>query len=100
MTTASVIAPAVLFEDLDLEPAKEETPKPPIVPPPTLTGQAGTPLAHARGSETRASLSEPRPSGSGNPLAHARGPETRAFGSGNPLAHARGSETRPFGSGS
>ncbi len=54
MTTASVIAPAVLFEELDLEPAKEETPKPPIVPPPTLTGQAGTPLAHARGSETRA----------------------------------------------
>ena len=33
-TTASVIAPAVLFEELELEPAKEETPKPPIVPPP------------------------------------------------------------------
>jgi TldD protein len=59
ITTASVIAPAVLFEDLELEPAKEETPKPPIVPPPALTGQPGTkPLADAR-------VSEPRPSGSG-----------------------------------
>src|SRR3984885_7207858 len=62
MTTASVIAPAVLFEELELQPVKEETPKPPIVPPPALTGQssaaARTPLAHARGSE-------PRPSGSG-----------------------------------
>ena len=48
-TTAAVIAPAVLFEELELEPAKEETLKPPIVPPPALTG----------------SISEPRPSGSG-----------------------------------
>jgi hypothetical protein len=39
-TTASVISPAVLFEELELEPAKEENPKPPIVPPPALTGQA------------------------------------------------------------
>jgi len=62
MTTASVIAPAVLFEELELQPVKEETPKPPIVPAPALTGQASatarTPLAHARASE-------PRPSGSG-----------------------------------
>jgi len=43
--TASVIAPAVLFEELELEPAKGETPKPPIVPPPALTGQ---PPASAR----------------------------------------------------
>jgi TldD protein len=64
-TTASVISPAVLFEELELQPGKEETPKPPIVPPPTLTGQLATPLAHAR-------VSEPRPSGSG-PLADARG---------------------------
>jgi TldD protein len=42
MTTASVIAPAVLFEELELEPAKEETPKPPIVPPPALTGKPST----------------------------------------------------------
>jgi TldD protein len=54
ITTASIVAPAVLFEELELEPAKEETPKPPIVPPPTLTSQpAKNPLAHARGSETQ-----------------------------------------------
>jgi TldD protein len=35
--TASIVAPAILFEELEMEPAKEETPKPPIVPPPTLT---------------------------------------------------------------
>ena len=38
-TTSAVIAPAVLFEELELEPAKEETLQPPIVPPPALTGQ-------------------------------------------------------------
>ncbi len=43
-TTSSVVAPAVLFEELELEPAKEETPKPPIVPPPALTGQVREPL--------------------------------------------------------
>jgi TldD protein len=43
-TSASVIAPAVLFEELELEPAKEEAPQPPIVPPPTLTGQILKPL--------------------------------------------------------
>jgi hypothetical protein len=48
ISTAAVIAPAVLFEELELEPAKEETPKPPIVPAPTL------------------GLSGPRPSGSGS----------------------------------
>lgn len=36
-TTADVIAPAILFEEMELEPAKQETPKPPIVPPPPLT---------------------------------------------------------------
>jgi TldD protein len=54
-TTASVIAPAVLFEELELEPKMEETPQPPIVPPPTLTGQPST--------SARAG-SNPRPSGS------------------------------------
>ncbi len=44
-TTSSVIAPAVLFEELELEPIKEETPKPPIVPPPSLTGQSALPRA-------------------------------------------------------
>jgi len=71
-TTASIVAPAVLFEELELEPAKEETPKPPIVPPPTLTGagQPANPLAHARGSVTASqpvAKAEPRPSGSGQP---------------------------------
>lgn len=37
MTTASVIAPSVIFEELELAPVEEETPKPPIVPPPTLS---------------------------------------------------------------
>ncbi len=36
-TTSSVIAPAVLFEEMELEPGKEETLKPPMVPPPPLT---------------------------------------------------------------
>ncbi len=36
ISTASVIAPAVLFEELELAPIEEETPKPPIVPPPSL----------------------------------------------------------------
>jgi TldD protein len=55
-TTASVIAPAVLFEELELQPAKEETPKPPIVPPPALTGQVAaqktTNRAATKGSGT------------------------------------------------
>jgi hypothetical protein len=59
ITTASVIAPAVLLEELELEPAKEETPKPPIVPPPPLTGQPTS--ARKR--------SEPRPLGSGKQTA-------------------------------
>jgi hypothetical protein len=35
-TSASVIAPSILFDELELEPVQEETPKPPIVPPPPL----------------------------------------------------------------
>jgi PmbA/TldA metallopeptidase C-terminal domain len=38
ITSASVIAPAVLFDELELEPIQEEIPKPPIVPPPPLSG--------------------------------------------------------------
>jgi hypothetical protein len=38
LTTASVIAPAVLFDELELEPIQEDVPKPPLVPPPSLTG--------------------------------------------------------------
>ncbi|HTB20891.1 MAG TPA: metallopeptidase TldD-related protein [Bryobacteraceae bacterium] len=56
-TTASIIAPAMLFEELELQPAKEETPQPPIVPPPTLTGQP---------SKSARTISGPRRSGSGS----------------------------------
>ncbi|HEV2689960.1 MAG TPA: metallopeptidase TldD-related protein [Bryobacteraceae bacterium] len=38
VTTASVIAPAVLFDELEFEPVQEDTPKPPVVPPPPLGG--------------------------------------------------------------
>jgi hypothetical protein len=72
--TAAVISPAVLFEEMELEPAKEETPKPPIVPPPALNGSStasapskpgadARPLARARDSAP----AEPRLSRSGNP---------------------------------
>ena len=37
-TSVSVIAPSLLFDELELEPTEEETPKPPIVPPPPLGG--------------------------------------------------------------
>jgi len=40
-TTSSIIAPAILFEELELEPSKQETPKPPIVAAPTLSARAG-----------------------------------------------------------
>jgi hypothetical protein len=33
----SVAAPSVLFEDLELEPANDDLPKPPVVPPPPLS---------------------------------------------------------------
>jgi len=47
ITTASVIAPAVLFEEMELAPVEEEKPQPPIVPapplgaPPVTTAAAG-----------------------------------------------------------
>jgi hypothetical protein len=50
ITTSSVIAPAVLFEELELAPVQEETPKPPIVPAPVLTGLPST-TAAARGKQ-------------------------------------------------
>jgi TldD protein len=39
ITNASVIAPAVLFDELEFEPIQEEVPKPPIVPPPLVGGE-------------------------------------------------------------
>ena len=38
VTNASVIAPGILFDELELEPMQQEVPKPPIVPPPPLSG--------------------------------------------------------------
>ena len=38
VTNASVIAPGILFDELEFEPVQQEVPKPPIVPPPPLTG--------------------------------------------------------------
>jgi hypothetical protein len=59
VTTASVIAPAMLFDELELEPIHEDVPKPPIVPPPPLSGSRkavnevprAQPLANGLGSE-------------------------------------------------
>jgi TldD protein len=53
ITTASVIAPALLFEELELAPVQEETPKPPIVPPPPLGGQVPTTAGAASGGQGR-----------------------------------------------
>ncbi|HME06129.1 MAG TPA: metallopeptidase TldD-related protein [Bryobacteraceae bacterium] len=36
VTNAAVIAPGVLFDELELEPNQQDVPKPPIVPPPPL----------------------------------------------------------------
>jgi TldD protein len=47
ITTASVIAPAVLFEELELTPVEEEKPQPPIVPAPTLSAIAAQPATSA-----------------------------------------------------
>ena len=41
IAATSVIAPAVLFDELELVPATEETPRVPIVPPPPLVASAG-----------------------------------------------------------
>jgi predicted Zn-dependent protease len=38
VTSASVIAPSILLDELELEPVQEDVPKPPIVPPPALSG--------------------------------------------------------------
>jgi hypothetical protein len=36
VTTHTVVAPSVLFEDIELDKREEDWPKPPIVPPPAL----------------------------------------------------------------
>jgi hypothetical protein len=57
VTTASVIAPAVLFDELEFEPVQEDVPKPPIVPPPPLggTGRVGSRKQDAGGRLQQAS---------------------------------------------
>lgn len=42
ISSASVIAPALLFEELELQPIEEEIEKPPIVPPPPLDSESGS----------------------------------------------------------
>jgi TldD protein len=49
-TTSSVIAPAILFDEMELAPAKQETPKPPIVPAPVLTSQSANPAIAGAGN--------------------------------------------------
>ncbi|MEJ7606431.1 MAG: hypothetical protein WKF37_09215 [Bryobacteraceae bacterium] len=39
VAATSVVSPALLFEDLELEKPQDDLPKPPIVPPPALTSQ-------------------------------------------------------------
>jgi len=69
-TSASVIAPSLLFDELELEPVQEETPKPPIVPPPPLSGAStiggkqaasGRRQAAPRGTVNSSSARSPRP---------------------------------------
>ncbi len=38
ISAADVVAPGVLFDELEFEQSRDEVPKPPIVPPPPLTG--------------------------------------------------------------
>ncbi len=38
VSSASVIAPSILLDELEFEPVQEDVPKPPIVPPPPLSG--------------------------------------------------------------
>jgi hypothetical protein len=39
VSTHTVVAPAILFEDLELEKREEDWPKLPVVPPPTLAAR-------------------------------------------------------------
>jgi hypothetical protein len=72
VTTSSVIAPSVLFDELEFEPIHEDVPKPPIVPAPPLSGsqraesggrKAG-PLPDSHGSKTNGHGSETNAHGS------------------------------------
>jgi hypothetical protein len=42
VTSAAVVAPAVLFDELEIEPIQQEVPKPPTVPAPALTSSTGS----------------------------------------------------------
>src|SRR5260370_26194033 len=63
ITNASVIAPAVLFDELELEPIQEDLPRPPIVPAPPLSRP--TALRHTHSLTVVAQLTEPRASARG-----------------------------------
>jgi hypothetical protein len=53
VTTSSVIAPSVLFDEMEFEAVHEDVPQPPIVPAPPLSGSqragAEKPLPDGRG---------------------------------------------------
>jgi hypothetical protein len=55
VTTASVISPAILFDELELEPVQEETPKLPIVPAPDLKAESRSQNPEVRMAGTRES---------------------------------------------
>ena len=63
ITNSSVIAPAILFDELEFEPIQEDVPRPPIVPPPPLRGATGVRLDHSL--TVVAQQTEPRVSASG-----------------------------------
>ena len=47
VTTSSVIAPAVLFDEMEFEAVHEDVPKPPIVPPPPMSTESRTQKSEA-----------------------------------------------------
>lgn len=51
-TSSAVVAPAVLFDELELEPIQEEVSKPPIVPAPPLTSETRTSARALRAAPT------------------------------------------------
>ncbi|HYL74722.1 MAG TPA: metallopeptidase TldD-related protein [Bryobacteraceae bacterium] len=55
ITTSSVIAPSILFDELEFEPVQDDVPKPPIVPPPPLGGTTADRMQDTGGKLQQAS---------------------------------------------
>lgn len=65
VTTSSVIAPAILFDEVEFEPVQEDVPKPPIVPPPPLGGSVTIGgQSRSQNPEARMGIVEPAAAGS------------------------------------